>query len=230
MSTEAKPDETATDTAAPETAAEKAAAAVALRASRYEIIFGLLLALFAAILALNELGAGKYGDDELRLASEKTGAYLWYQSKGIKESLAEGQHDLLESLMSNDAMKPEQAAATRAHIDKLAQKVARYEKEKNEILLGSTKVGKENWAQDVDGELGKVVGVKEIEASLEVLGGAGDRYDLATLFLQLCLVIGAIGLLMKQITMKRFFLAGMIALGVSGLTFTVLAYHQVGLF
>ncbi len=73
-------------------------------------------------------------------------------------------------------------------------------------------------------------GVKEIEATLAILGTAGDRFDLATLFLQLCLVIGAIGLIMKQLTMKRVFLGGLVGLGLIGATFTVLGYHQVGLF
>jgi hypothetical protein len=198
--------------------------------ARYEIIFGLLLAVFAAILALNELGGGKYGDDELRLASEKSGAYLWYQSKGIKESLAEGQRDLLRSIVDGGGMKPDQEAGMRANIEGLSKKVDRYEKEKNEILLGSAKVGEANWSQEVDGALGKVVGVKEIEAELDKLGVAGDRFDMGTLFLQLGLVFGAIGLIMKQLTMKRIFLVMVIALGLIGATFTSLAYHQVGLF
>jgi len=33
--------------------------------------------------------------------------------------------------------------------------------EKTEILLGSKQVGQANWAQDLDGEMGKIVGVKE---------------------------------------------------------------------
>src|SRR5262249_45939345 len=59
--------------------------------SPLETVFALSLAIFAALLALNELGAQKYGQEELRLSNEKTGAYLWYQSKGLKESVAEGQ-------------------------------------------------------------------------------------------------------------------------------------------
>jgi hypothetical protein len=66
---------------------------------RYEIVFGLVVAVFAAVLGINELASGKYGDDELKLESEKSGAYLWYQSKGIKQSLAEGQRDLLKIVL-----------------------------------------------------------------------------------------------------------------------------------
>ena len=41
---------------------------------KYEAIFGLVISLFAAVLALNELASGKYGDDELQLTSERTSA------------------------------------------------------------------------------------------------------------------------------------------------------------
>lgn len=214
---------------APSTPAANPPADPEATAKRYETILGLLLALFAALLALNDLGSGKYGDDELRLASEKAGAYLWYQSKGIKEALTEGQRDLLKSMIDTESLKPEQAAGTRDQLKKLEAKIARYDKEKKEILLGSAKVGKDGWMQEVDGQLGKVVGVKEIETQLEVLGAAGDRFDLATLFLQICLVVGAIGLLLKQLHMKRLFLGVMLGLGSIGLVFSILAYVKVGL-
>ncbi|MCU0685629.1 MAG: DUF4337 domain-containing protein [Polyangiaceae bacterium] len=197
---------------------------------RYEVFFGLALAVFAAVLALNELAGGKYGDDELRMASERTSAYLWYQSKGIKESLAEGQRDLLRALTTGGAIRAEQVGGVEARVRELEIDLTRYHKEKTEILLGSAKVGRENWAQDVEGKLGRVVGVKELEAQLEVLGAAGDRFDLATLFLQICLVLGAVGLLVSQARMKRIFLGAMVAIGSIGIVWSVLGYAKAGLF
>ena len=41
--------------------------------------------------------ANHLGDEELIATEEKVSAYLWYQSKGIKESQAEGQRDLLHA-------------------------------------------------------------------------------------------------------------------------------------
>lgn len=197
---------------------------------RYEVFFGLALAVFAAVLALNELAGGKYGDDELRMASERTSAYLWYQSKGIKESLAEGQRDLLRALTTGGAIRAEQVGGVEARVRELEVDLTRYHKEKNEILLGSAKVGRENWAQDVEGKLGRVIGVKELEAQLEVLGAAGDRFDLATLFLQICLVLGAVGLLVSQARLKRIFLGAMVAIGSIGIIWSVLGYAKAGLF
>lgn len=199
-------------------------------AKRYEVSFGLALSVFAAVLALNELAGGKYGDDELRLASERTSAYLWYQSKGIKESLAEGQRDLLKALITGGAIRAEQAAGVESRVHEIETDLTRYRKEKKEILLGSSKVGRENWAQDVEGKLGQVTGVKELETQLEVLGAAGDRFDLATLFLQICLVLGAVGLIVSQPRIKRIFLGAMVAMGSVGLLCSALGYVKVGLF
>src|SRR5215204_4934191 len=84
----------------------------------FEIWCGLVLALFAAVLAVTDLGAGKYGDDELIAHNEKNGAYLWYQSKGIKETLVEGQRDTLQSLVDAGSIRPEQLAAVQGLISK----------------------------------------------------------------------------------------------------------------
>lgn len=195
--------------------------------SRYEFLFGLTLALFAALLAINDLGAGKYGDDELQLSNEKTSAYLWYQAKGIKESLTEGQKDLLEVLLDSESIRAEQRDSLTRLVQDLGTQVGRYKKEKKEILMGSAYVGEENWVQDVAGQLGKVVGAKEIEDRLAVLGAAGERFDLANLFLQLSLVLGAIGILMRQQRAKVAFFALMTTSGVTGVVWSALGFVRV---
>ncbi len=197
---------------------------------KYEMVFGGVIALFAAILALNELASGKYGDDELQLNSEKTSAYLWYQSKGIKSTLVEGQRDLLRAMIEGGAVGPDKAPALQKQVAALDQKIGRYEKEKDEILRGSAAVGKDNWRQEVGGELGKVVGVTAIEARLDQLGRAGDRFDLATLLFQVGLVLGAIGIIMSQERMKRLFLAGLCFMGVAGTTCWLMALRMAGFF
>lgn len=191
----------------------------------WDVTFGLTLSIFAAILAINELGAGKFGDDEIQLGNEKTKAYMWYQSKSIKESLSKGQFDLLEVLTKADALSPEKAAGIQSLKEKIKDDISRYKKEKDEILKGSKAVGPENYAQDVDGKLGVVVGAKEIEDQQALLSQAGDKFDLGTLFLQISLVIGAIGLIAKSVRVKLYFLAGLAVLGTLGSVFCVLAYR-----
>src|SRR5262245_20591692 len=193
---------------------------------RFETWCGLVIALFAAVLAITDLGAGKYGDDELISHNEKNGAYLWYQSKGIKETLVEGQRDTLQALVDAGSIRPEQLPAVQGLVQNLDAKVQRYGKEKKEILLGSATVGKENWAQDVNGEMGKVVGAKEWEAKANALGDAADFFDYATFFLQLCLVFGAISLVIQRSSLRRSFFWGMDILGVIGAVFAALAFYQ----
>lgn len=192
--------------------------------SPLEIYFALSLSIFAAVLSLNELGAGVYGQEELKMSNEKTGAYLWYQSKGLKEALAESQRDLLKALLESGTIVGSQSGAVQARIGKTDESVTRYKKEKKEILLGSATVGRENWVQDVDGKMGQVIGAKEYEARAEKYGDANERFDLATVFLQICLVLGAIGLMMKQEKRKKLFLGGIVALGLIGLGVSVSGY------
>jgi len=192
----------------------------------FEVVCGVLIAVFAAVLAITDLGAGKYGDDELIAHNEKNGAYVWYQTKGIKETLVEGQRDTLQALVAADSIRSEQLPAVQELVRNLDAEVRRYGKEKKEILLGSATVGRENWAQDVNGEMGKVVGANEWEAKANALNEVGDVFDYATFFLQLCLVFGAISLVIQRQPMRRTFFWGMNLLGVIGAVFSVLAFYQ----
>ena len=185
--------------------------------TRFEIRFGVTLAVFAAFLALNDLLAGRFGDDELQLSNEKTSSYLWYQSKGIKESLAEGQKDLVDAMLIGGAIKPEAVTSLQKMGQELEGLMSRYKKEKKEILIGSKNIPPESWSQEVDGKLGNVVGAQEIESKLEILGLAGDRFDIATLFLQLSLVLGAIGLIMKSVKIRQAIFMLTVGVGTLGI-------------
>jgi hypothetical protein len=195
---------------------------------RFETWCGLVIAVFAAVLAITDLGAGKYGDDELIAHNEKGGAYLWYQSKGIKETLVEGQRDTLKALVEAGSIKPEQIPAIQTMIKSLDSDAMRYGKEKKEILLGSKTVGQENWAQDIGGEMGKVIGAQEWQAKADVLNDVGDTFDYSTFFLQICLVMGAMSLILQDAKLSRTFFTAMIVLGLVGTGFAVMAFLQAG--
>jgi hypothetical protein len=193
---------------------------------RFETWCGVVIALFAAVLAITDLGGGKYGDDELIAHNEKGGAYLWYQSKGIKETLVEGQRDTLQALVQAGSIRPEQLPAIQKMIQGLDGDASRYGREKKEILLGSKTVGRENWAQDVAGEMGKVTGAEEWKAKADALNDAGDVFDYATFFLQICLVMGAMSLILQHARMRNIFFTAMIVLGLVGLGFSAMAFLQ----
>ena len=188
------------------------------------MLCGVFLAFFAASLAVTDLMSGKYGDDEIIAHNEKTTAYQWFNSKGMKENLAEGQRDILQNLIASGTIAPGQVAGTKKVIKDLEDKIKRYDKEKTEILLGSDKVGKEGQVQTVDGKLGQVIGAKQWEDNAKILGDLGDIYDRATLFLQLCLVLGAVALVMQIGRIKWIFFGTMMVLGLIGTAISVYAY------
>jgi hypothetical protein len=198
--------------------------------SRFETLCGLTLAILAAVLAITDLGGGKYGDDEIIGHNLKTDAYAWYQSKSIKQSLVEGQRDLVNVLLESGTVAADRGPAMARLVGELDEEIQRYKKEKREILIGSTGVGEENWVLEQDGRKGQIVGAKQREEQTKMLGGAGDTFDLAVFFLQICLVVGAISLLLKGDRMKHSFYGGMVLLGLIGTGLSVLAYSQAGAF
>jgi hypothetical protein len=192
---------------------------------RFEIISGITIAVFAAVLAVIGLGAGRYGGDELIAHNEKAEAYEWYQSKAIKQTLIESQKDLLQSFIDSGAIAADKTKSVKKYIDQLGKDITRYGSEKKEILLGSSKVGKKNWVQeDKDGKLGNITGANEWDAQANKLGDAGDWFDLSTLFLQLCLVLGAISLVIRQMMLKYSFYAVFVVIGTIGLVYGIKAY------
>ena len=200
------------------------------QSSTFEMICGLTLAVLAAILAITDLGAGKYGADEIIAHNQKANAFDWYQAKGIKESLVEGQRDMLQLLIDAGVVAVDNQERMSGLLSSLNQEIDRYQKEKKEILQGSSAVGEGNWVLEQDGERGRIKGAKEWEAEAEALGVVGDTFDLATLFLQICLVTGAISLLLKGERLRNTFYGLTIGLGAVGSYFSVLAFSQAGVF
>ena len=200
------------------------------KSSGFEMICGLTLAVLAAALAVTDLGAGKYGDDEIIAHNQKANAFEWYQAKGIKQSLVEGQRDMLKVLIEGGVIAPDKQERMSGLLVSLDRDIDRYKKEKKEILLGSKGVGEANWVLEQEGQLGQIKGAKEWEKDTEVLGAVGDTFDLATLFLQICLVTGAISLILKGIWMRNAFYGLTIGLGGLGSYFTLMAYTQAGIF
>lgn len=191
---------------------------------------GLTIAILAAVLAVNDLAGGKYGDDEIIGTNEKANTYAWYQSKSIKESLAENHAASLEALLQGGGVTPEGRATIERMLSDTKAEVARYGKEKKEISKGSAAVGPEGQVIEIGGQKGQVKGTDEWTAELSVLSAAGDQFDIATLFLQICLVLGAVSLVLEDERLKGTFYWGMVALGAAGTIYLGLALNTVGMF
>jgi hypothetical protein len=200
------------------------------KSSGFEIICGLTLAVLAAVLAVTDLGAGKYGDDEIIAHNQKANAFQWYQAKGIKQSLVEGQRDMIRIMLDSGVIPAENREKMSGMMAGFDAEIGRYKKERKEIMLGSRGVGQENWVLDEGGKLGQVKGAREWEAETTTLGAVGDTFDIATFFLQICLVMGAISLIVKGVRMRNTFYGLMLLLGAVGTTYSVMAYIQAGAF
>src|SRR5262249_19816789 len=172
---------------------------------KFESVCAVILAAFAAVLAVTDLTSDKFNDDEVAARIKTNDGFLWYQAKGIKANSSEDMEQLLKALESSGSIEGDKRAAIDTEIKTLDVHLARYKKEQKEILEGSDKVGQANWAQEVDGQLGQVTGAKEWEAQANGLNSSGDISNFAKGFLQLCLVMGAICLVFDQEKLKRVF-------------------------
>lgn len=198
------------------------------QSKRFEMTSGLTLAVLAAVLAIVDLGGGKYGDDEIIGTNEKANAYSWYQSKSLKQTVVEQQKSTLEALVAAGAVTPEARGAVDGLITGMDQEINRYKAEKKEILEGSAAVGAEGQVLEKDGQKGQIIGAHEWEAKLAVLGEAGDVFDLSTLFLQLSMVLGAIGLVLDLDKLKWAFYAATVLSGAVGSYYGYQAFQIVG--
>ena len=192
--------------------------------NRLELITGLLIAIFAAVLSIAELGSGKYGKLEILTNNQKNEAYETVQSKSIKQILYESHRDFIKCLISSGTIDSNKKVSIDEYETSLNKDIIHYEKEKIEVLKGSDVVGKKNWVQKQGGELGKVIGAQEWAAKASKLEIACDTFDLAVLFLQVCLVMGAISLVIKQDNLKKIFLFVMLTLGAIGIIYGAYAF------
>lgn len=181
-----------------------------------EVALPLTIALLAAALAINDLFAGKYGSDELKISNMRNNSYQWYQSKGIKGTIVEGQVDLLNVLLDSGSIASDKREDMQNLALQLKSKLKKYEKEKNEILEGSKQLPPNEWTQPIDGKLGQVVGAKEYDQSLLVLDEAGNFFDLASMLIQLSLVTGSVGIILHQGTIKWTFFQVTVLMGLLG--------------
>lgn len=192
-----------------------------------EVISGMLIAIFATCLAIIDLYAGKFGDDEIIASNEKSATYEWFQAKGVKEIVAESQVHMLKSLVTSGAIVPKDTVAMNVEILYLDKKAKRYGTDKEEILKGSKNVDSTNWTQyDNDGKLGNIKGAFEWEKEVKVLSAAGDTFDTSLFFMQIALVFGAVSLMLKSYKMKIAFLCFMVVLSFIGMFIGFIAYSQ----
>lgn len=198
---------------------------VSVASEKAEAIGGVLIAVFAALMAISQLVNGEL-EEEMMIAHNKVVNYSsWYQSKSVKESLKEGELNYLLTLMDANMVPDEKAMSVTIKIEEVKQKIDKYRSEKREILLGSSNLPKEDWAQDLNGEMGKIVGVKEWEQLAVDYDIATKKFDIGMLFFQISIVLGAICIIIyNNANLQQMFIKIMIIFGLIGLVMSIYGY------
>lgn len=198
---------------------------VSVASERAEAIGGVLIAFFAALMAIAQMVNGEL-EEEMMISHNKVVNYSsWYQSKSIKESLKESELNYLSALLESGMVLEENKALVGNKIQTVKQQIEKYASEKTEILIGSILVGKANWAQDLDGEMGKITGVKEWEALTEEYDVATKKFDLAMLFFQISIVLGAVCIIIyDNPRLQKTFIILMILSGIIGVVMSLYGY------
>ena len=198
---------------------------VSVASERAEAIGGVLIAFFAALMAIAQMVNGEL-EEEMMIAHNKVVNYSsWYQSKSIKESLKESELNYLSALLESGMVLEENKAVIDNKIQSVKQQIEKYASEKTEILIGSIQVGKANWTQDLDGEMGKITGVKEWEALTEEYDVATKKFDLAMLFFQISIVLGAVCIIIyDNPRLQKTFIVLMILSGIIGVVMSLYGY------
>ena len=198
---------------------------VSVASERAEAIGGVLIALFAALMAISQMVNGEL-EEEMMIAHNNVVSYSsWYQSKSIKESLKESELDYLHALIESGIVSGDKTDLIEQKISVVEKKIEKYDAEKTEILLGSSQVGKENWVQDIEGEMGKITGVKEWEQLTQTYDYATKKFDYALLFFQICIVLGAVCIIIYDSpALQKGLIALMIIFGIIGTILSIYGY------
>ncbi|WP_339653519.1 DUF4337 domain-containing protein [uncultured Maribacter sp.] len=198
---------------------------VSVASERAEAVGGVLIALFAALMAISQMVNGEL-EEEMMIAHNNVVSYSsWYQSKSIKESLKESELDYLSALIQSGIVTEDNIQVIKQKIADVEEKIIKYRAEKTEILLGSTKVGKENWVQDIEGKMGIITGVKEWEQLTQTYDYATKRFDYALLFFQICIVLGAVCIIIyDNHLLQKGLIILMIIFGITGTILSINGY------
>ncbi|MDB4264449.1 DUF4337 domain-containing protein [bacterium] len=198
---------------------------VSVASERAEAIGGVLIALFAALMAISQMVNGEL-EEEMMIAYNNVVSYSnWYQSKSIKESLKESELDYLTALISSGIVTDEKVQVIEGEIASVQKNIDKYNAEKTEILNGSAFVGKENWTQDIEGEMGVIIGVKEWQQLAATYDYATKKFDYGMLFFQICIVLGAVCIIIyDNPILQKSLIVLMIIFGITGTFLSIYGY------
>jgi len=193
-----------------------------------ETIGSILLVLFAALMAVAELVNNNLEEQMMISHNQQVNYANWYQAKSIKQNLKESELDYLNALMESGIIPDNKLQNFKKRIANTKSLVLKYEAEKTEILVGSSTIPSEHWSQDLDGEMGKIIGVNEWETLTRQYDDATQRFDLGKLLFQICMVLSAVCIFIRNNEIiQRNFIGLTLIFGVLGIIISVYGFLMV---
>ena len=183
-----------------------------------QTIGSILIVLFAGLMAVAGLINNNLEQQMLISHNQQVNYANWYQAKSIKQNLKESELDYLNALTESGIIPDNKLQNFKNRIAHTKSLVQKYEAEKTEILVGSSTIPREHWSQDLDGEMGKIIGVNEWEKLTRQYDDATRKFDLGKLLFQICMVLSAVCIIIRnnEIIQRNFIVLTLIfgALGI----------------
>lgn len=192
--------------------------------SKFQLICAAIMAIFASIGVLSSTYSAITGTGFLNSSQLAAQAYSWYQAKSIKETILNTNKDFSLFLKKNLAESDDKSKAIDEYTAALDKDIQRLDNEKSEILKGSKNIDQSKWSQEVEGQLGQIIGAKEIDVTTQKYGLSSDYFTYATIYIQLCLVIGALALIVSITVPRNIFFVMMVGLGLYGTYLSIQGY------
>lgn len=192
---------------------------------RTEAVGAILIAVFAALMAITELVNNNLEEEMMISHNNLVNYYNWYQSKSIKQGLKESEMHYLSALTETGIIPNDKLNNIKTKLAETRSLMLKYEAEKTEILVGSANVPREHWAQDLDGEMGKIIGINEWEQLTQDYDSATQKMDLGKLLFQICIVLGAVCIVIRENKkLQKNFISLMVIFGAIGILISVYGF------
>lgn len=190
-----------------------------------EAIGSVLIVLFAALMAVAELINNNLEEQMMISHNQQVNYANWYQAKSIKQNLKESELDYYNVLMESGIIPDNKIQNFKNKIAYTKSLVLKYEAEKTEILVGSSNIPREYWAQDLDGEMGKIIGVNEWEKLTRQYDNATQKFDLGKLFFQICIVLSMVCIIIRNNRkIQRNFIGLTLIFGTMGIIISIYGF------
>jgi len=195
-------------------------------AQQKEMRIAYFIAFFAAALSFIDIGANNYRDKEIVGVNKKMTEYSLYHSKVLKETLIQAERNLLYDLMRAGAIVANDTSIIHERLRKFDEDLDLIRSQQTELMNGSVADAPTQWSMpNINNELGGIKGLRNWEYEVERLDLAGDKFDLACLLLELSLVMGAMGFIVRFSQARNLFRWLMIVFGAIGIGFGVSGYY-----